>query len=65
MTNPAVLTEQQAALYIGMSSRWLRQIRSTGTLFDQTPAPPHLKLGRSVRYRVKDLDTWLEERKAS
>lgn len=49
------LKEQPTSIYIGMSVSWLRQARMS-----QNPnAPPHLKIGKSVRYLKSDLDTWL------
>lgn len=58
---PASLTERDAATYIGMSAIWLRKSRSKGN----KNAPPFARIGRSIRYLVKDLDLWLEIRKAS
>lgn len=54
--SPKVLTDQQAAGYIGLSTSWLRQSRMTGN----PEAPPYLKIGRAVRYLREDLDVWLE-----
>jgi len=28
---------------------------------NRTPGPPFIKIGRSVRYLVSDLDEWLEQ----
>jgi len=53
---PAVLNEGEAARYIGMSYHYLRQSRFRG---DAT-APPYVKIGRSVRYMLADLDAWLQ-----
>jgi predicted DNA-binding transcriptional regulator AlpA len=52
---------RQAAVYIGISQSWLRQRRMTGTLGGQRPAPPFVRLGRSVRYSKLDLDQWLAD----
>ena len=49
------LASVEAARYIGMSDSWLRQARMRGA----TDTPPHLKIGRSVRYLRDDLDKWL------
>jgi len=54
------VTEQQAAQFIGMSRSFLRQGRMNGDREGRTPTPPYLKIGRSVRYRIADLDRWLE-----
>jgi hypothetical protein len=55
--------EYRAAEYIGMSVHWLRASRSRGTIGTNTPAPPWLKFGHSVRYDLRDLDTWLQGRR--
>lgn len=52
---------RQAAAYLGMSQSWLRQRRMTGQFGDQRPAPPFVRLGRSVRYNKSDLDKWLAD----
>jgi predicted DNA-binding transcriptional regulator AlpA len=54
----AALSERDAARYIGMSESWLRH----GRLYQADTVPPHLRLGRSVRYLVSTLDTFLAER---
>ncbi len=51
-----ILSDREAANYIGMSESWLRQSRMKGT------GPIFIKIGRSVRYRLIDLDIWLEGR---
>lgn len=61
-TTPRLLTEREAAAYIAMSVRYLRQGRcypSKGTAH-----PPHVKIGsRAVRYDVRDLDAWIDANK--
>jgi predicted DNA-binding transcriptional regulator AlpA len=52
---------RQAAAYLGISESWLRQRRMTGTLGCQRPAPPFVRLGRSIRYNKSDLDRWLAQ----
>ena len=64
MPNRVVLRSQEAAFYIGMSESFLRQSRIYGDLPGRTPGPPYLKVGRSVRYLVADLETWLAEHRA-
>ena len=56
-----LLTEKQAAPYIGMSRSFLRQSRMNGKRQNRTPGPPFLKIGRKVLYLADDLDTWLME----
>jgi predicted DNA-binding transcriptional regulator AlpA len=52
-----VLSETEAAEYIGMSRAYLRAAR---TRERGTPGPPYLRVGRAIRYLVADLDVWLE-----
>ncbi|WP_019677706.1 helix-turn-helix transcriptional regulator [Arsukibacterium perlucidum] len=54
-----VLSEIETAEYIGMSRSFLRQSRMEGNRASGTPAPPFVKIGRSVRYIKDDLDNWL------
>lgn len=56
-----LLTEKQAAPYIGMSRSFLRQSRMNGKRPNRTPGPPYLKIGRKVLYLADDLDAWLLE----
>ena len=58
--NKRAFTEVEAAEYIGMSQSFLRQSRMDGKRENRTPAPPFIKIGRSVRYRLIDLDNWLD-----
>ncbi len=44
------LSEQEASQYIGMSRSFLRQSRMEGDRINRTPAPPFIKIGRSIRY---------------
>jgi predicted DNA-binding transcriptional regulator AlpA len=53
-------TEKEAAKYIGMSRSFLAQSRMEGQRKNRTPAPPYIKIGRSIRYLRDDLDSWLE-----
>jgi len=55
------LTEAEAARYIGMSTHFLRMGRQEGRAGNRTLPPPHVKIGRAVRYLLDDLDKWLEE----
>jgi len=55
------LSEKEAAQYISMSRSFLRQGRMNGDREGRTPTPPYLKIGRAVRYRLADLDQWLEQ----
>jgi predicted DNA-binding transcriptional regulator AlpA len=51
-----LLADGEVAHLIGMSKSYLRQSRVKGT------GPAFLKLGRSVRYRLEDVEAWLQSR---
>lgn len=55
------LSEREAARYIGMSRSFLAQSRMDGPRANRTPAPPFIRIGRSVRYLLDDLDGWLDQ----
>ncbi len=52
-----LLTREQAAEYLGLSAQTLAVWTATGR-YDL----PVVKVGRLVRYRLSDLDAWLESR---
>lgn len=54
-----VLTEREAAEYIGMSRGYLRHYRMYGFRPNHEPGPSYLKIGRAIRYKKADLDEWL------
>ena len=56
---PQLLNEAQTSSYIGLSLSYLRKSRSTGAIKGRTPAPPFVKIGGKVRYRLTDLDAWI------
>ncbi len=53
-TRPRWLTTSEAAYYLRISTAQLDNLTSTGNL-------PYYKLGRSNRYKVDDLDNFLEK----
>lgn len=57
--SPAILKTSAAADHIGLAVPTLEKMRVYGN------GPLFLKLGRSVRYRVVDLDRWLIERQVA
>lgn len=63
MKNQKLLDESEAARQIGMSVAFLRRGRQQGIVGSRTPAPPHLKIGRAVRYLRADIDAWLIARR--
>src|SRR3954462_751626 len=55
-----VLTEAEAAQFIGMSSAWLKKSR-THRFRGVTDAPPFIRAGvKRVVYRIEDLEAWQE-----
>lgn len=62
---PTLLDERAAAAFIGMSASFLRAGRVHGIVGNQTPPPPHLKLGQRVLYDARDLEEWLADRRVN
>ena len=61
--NPAALNTEQAAKYIGTSKSELDKSRISGDLGGVVP-PKFFRIGlKIVRYRIVDLDMWLDEQK--
>ncbi len=58
---PAVMDEKDAAYYIGMSPGFLRRCRMEGKSKSGTKGPVYVRVpgGRTIRYRIEDLDAWL------
>lgn len=55
-----MLTEAQAAEYIGMSIHYLKKARVSGNVGNRTPGPAFYRMGRcAVRYAKADLDAWI------
>jgi len=57
---PRLLTVRDAARYLGVSTSYLNQGRLDGL----SKSPGFVRLGRCVRYDVRDLDAWIEARRA-
>jgi predicted DNA-binding transcriptional regulator AlpA len=55
-SNTIILTTPQAAIYLGLAVSTLNKWRCFGD------GPRFLKLGRAVRYRREDLDSFLVSR---
>lgn len=55
------LSDQEASQYIGMSESWLRHARVAGPRKGRLSGPCFIKMGRTVRYLIEDLDHWLEQ----
>lgn len=58
---PIAFSERQAAMYAGVSTQFLRQMRHYGDRPGRASGPPWIKIGggRSIRYLKSDLDEWL------
>lgn len=50
-------TEEPIAEFLNISVKTLRAMRLRGD------GPPFYKLGGSVRYRLSDIEQWIEERR--
>lgn len=58
MTNSDLLTPKEASQYIGVTEGTLSVWRAT-----RRYEIPYIKVGHLVKYRLSDLDEWLESRK--
>ena len=57
----ALMSTREAADYIGFSEVSLRNSRIEGKTLAGSEPPPHIKIGaKSIRYKLTDLDTWIE-----
>ena len=54
-----VMTVQQASEYLGLAVSTLNKWRCLGG------GPVFIKMGRAVRYRIEDLETFVQKSKAS
>lgn len=57
-----MLRSKQAAFILNISEELLRKARSTGYLLGRK-GPTYYKLGRSVRYKLEDLQLWIDSAK--
>lgn len=62
-STPDLLTEHDAARYLGYSYHTLRDWRRGRG--GAVPGPRHVKHGRTIRYDRRDLDAWQEARQAA
>ncbi len=59
---PELVTEREAARYLGLSPATLMKQRSTGAREGHIPPIPYVKLGRrAIRYRLSDLRAYAEK----
>jgi len=54
------LTTKEAAELLGLAPNTLSHSRVSGKL-GGTKAPSHIKKGRLVRYRLEDIEAWLDQ----
>ena len=57
------LNEQEAAAHIGMSRSFLRHRRCEGFLDNKPKGPSFIRIGRTIRYKIQDLENWLNMHK--
>jgi predicted DNA-binding transcriptional regulator AlpA len=60
MDQKKILTEREAAEYVGFSAITLRNIRKGRS---KLPKISYSEIGRCIRYRIEDLDTWLKSQR--
>lgn len=53
-----LLKEAEVAKILNVSYIFLRAARAKG----RTDIPPHVRIGRSVRYVPKDVEEWVKQR---
>jgi len=53
----AIMTVAEAAEYLGLSQSALNKWRCYGMQY----GPAYIKMGKSVRYRLEDLQEWIDE----
>jgi hypothetical protein len=56
--SPQVISEKDAAVFVGMSTAFLKSAR----LGKGSEGPSYIRMGRSIRYRISDLELWLDSR---
>lgn len=55
--NDRLLIAAEVAEFLAVKESWVREATRDGRL-------PHLRLGRYRRYRLEDVERWLEEQQA-
>ena len=55
------MTEEQAAVYLGVSTSTLRHGRCEGFRNGRMSPPPFVRLGRKIVHLRDDLDAWLAQ----
>lgn len=63
---PQLISEKDAARYLGMSRIWLAKSRMDGNRTGHSATPPYVKCGgRAIRYALADLDSWIEQHRVA
>lgn len=60
-----LLTTAEAADYLGIAKITLDRARTEGAIPGKFVAPPHIQLGRAIRYDRRDLDAYIEKHRRS
>ncbi len=55
------MNEYEVAKYLGVSVAWLKQIRLYQHRRLGLGAPPHYRIGRSIRYELHEIEKWMEQ----
>ena len=58
---PLLLSEKEAALFLGVSVSFLRKSRCDGALKGRTSAPPFVRVRGRCYYRLADLIAWVAD----
>jgi hypothetical protein len=58
-STPLLLSDKDAAAFIGVSTSYLRKSRCDGVIANRTQAPPFVRVGGRVLYRRSDLVAWV------
>ncbi len=56
---PRLISERDAARVLGVSQISLRRGRMDGPRVNRMPVPPYIKLGKSVKYDLADLEHFI------
>ena len=57
---PRLLDTKSAALYLNMSAEYLKRARITGKSSSGSKSPKFIKMGRSIRYPLEELNAFID-----
>ena len=60
-----LFTETETAEHLRLSKSFLRQARLYGVRPGHIEPPPHLKLGRVIRYEASAIEAWIERHRVA